>query len=93
MEFDLSAMKWRSIRLITDLILAVTLGSLAFSAVIFFLIRRTLLVPIRSVTQRIGQIAQASGTDVIVGMPEFASAEMVALAREVERACEVRRSD
>ncbi|MBW2291026.1 MAG: hypothetical protein JRG89_00155 [Deltaproteobacteria bacterium] len=89
MEFDLSPMKRRSIGLITDLVLAVAIGSLAFSAVIFVLIRRTLLDPIQSVTDRIGEIA-AGG--VSIKMPEFASAEMAALAREVERACETRHS-
>jgi hypothetical protein len=91
MEFDLSPMKRRSIRLITDLVLAVTIGSVAFSAMIFLLIRRTLLLPIRSVTERIGEIADGAGTGDLVKMPDFSSAEMMTLAREVERACEVRR--
>ena len=90
MEFDLSRMKQRSIRLITDLIIAVALGSLAFSAAIFLLIRRTLLEPIRSVTTRIGEIAD--GGDIRDGFAtlEFDSAEMIAMTREVERACEAR---
>jgi hypothetical protein len=92
MEFDLSPMKRRSIRLITDLVLAVAMGSLAFSAVIFLLIRRTLLVPIQSVTKRIGEIADGRESGESVKMPDFASAEMKALVREVERACEIRRS-
>jgi methyl-accepting chemotaxis protein len=92
MEFDLSPMKRRSVRLITDLILAVALGSLIFSAVIFFLIRRTLLDPIRSVTKRIGSIAEGRAGAGSVEMPEFGNAEIAALAREVERACELRRS-
>jgi len=91
MEFDLSPMKRRSIRLITDLVLAVTIGSVAFSAMIFLLIRRTLLLPIRSVTERISEIADGDQTGESVQMPDFASAEMMMLAREVERACEARR--
>jgi len=91
MEFDLSPMKRRSIRLITDLVLAVTIGSVAFSAMIFLLIRRTLLLPIRSVTERISEIADGDQTGESVQMPDFASAEMMMLAHEVERACEVRR--
>ncbi len=90
MEFDLTPMKRRSIRLITDLSLAVVLGSLIFSAMIFFLIRRALIEPIQSVTDRIGQIADAGADGELISMPEFSSAEMTALAREVERACEAR---
>jgi len=92
MEFDLSPMKSRSIRLITDLVLAVILGSLAFSAVIFFLIRRALLAPLQSVTEWVGEIAQGRTADASVEMPEFASAEIAALAREVERVCAARSS-
>jgi hypothetical protein len=91
MKFDLSAMKRRSIRLITDLVLAVAIGSVAFSGVIFLLIRSALLLPIRSVTQRISEIADGHETGDSVKMPDFTSAEMKALAREVERACEIRR--
>jgi hypothetical protein len=91
MEFDLSPMKRRSIRLITDLVLAVAIGSVGFSVVIFLLIRRTLLRPIQSVTERITEIADAGPTTESVHMPEFASAEIITLAREIERACEVRR--
>ena len=90
MEFDLSPMKRRSIRLITDLVLAVAIGSVVFSGVIFVLIRRTLLLPIKSVTQRIGDIADGDDVAGNAQMPEFASAEMKALAGEVERACAAR---
>jgi len=92
MEFDLSPMKRRSIRLITDLVLAVAIGSVAFSSVIFLLIRRTLLIPIKSVTQRIGDIADGDGAAESLQMPDFTSAEMKALASEVERACAVQKS-
>jgi methyl-accepting chemotaxis protein len=91
MEFDLSPMKRRSIRLITDLVLAVAIGSVAFSVMIFLLIRRTLLLPIRTVTERITEMADGDPRGESVQMPDFASAEMMKLAREVERACEVRR--
>jgi hypothetical protein len=91
MEFDLSPMKRRSIRLITDLVLAVAIGSVGFSVAIFLLIRRTLLKPIRSVTERISEIADGDDPGASVRMPEFTSAEMMKLAREVERACEVHR--
>jgi hypothetical protein len=87
MEFDLSPMKRRSIRLITDLVLAVAIGSVAFSGVIFLLIRRTLLIPIKSVTRRIGDIADGEDAAANAPMPDFASSEMKTLASEVERAC------
>jgi methyl-accepting chemotaxis protein len=91
MEFDLSPMKRRSIRLITDLVLAVMIGSVVFSVVIFLMIRRALFLPIQEVTKHISDIAdgRADGPQSGDGakMPEFASAEMRALAREVERAC------
>ena len=92
MEFDLSPMKRSSIRLITDLVLAVAIGSLAFSAVIFLLVRRTLLLPIQSVTERIGEIADANDLGEKVTLPTYTTSEMMALAHEVERACEIRRS-
>ena len=91
MEFDLSPMKRRSIHLITDLVLAVAIGSLVFSSVIFLLIRRALLQPIQSITERIAEIAEGRDIGQSIKMPEFESAEMTALAREVERACEARR--
>lgn len=87
MEFDLSPMKRRSIRLITDLVLAVAIGSVAFSVAIFLMIRRALFVPIKEVTQHISDIADGQQSGEAVKMPEFASVEMKALAREVERAC------
>jgi hypothetical protein len=90
MEFDLSPMKRRSIHLITDLVLAVAIGSLVFSSVIFLLIRRALLQPIQSITERIAEIAEGRDIGQSIKMPEFESAEMTALAREVERACEAR---
>lgn len=90
MEFDLTPMKRRSIGLITDLVLAVVLGSLFFSGLIFVLVRRALLLPIRSVTECIGEFASNAESGDTISMPEFSSAEMNALAREVERACEAR---
>lgn len=90
MDFDLSPMKRRSIRLITDLVIAVAIGSLVFSAAIFLLIRRTLLQPIRSITAKIGAIADGAEPGQITDMPEFDSAEVTELARAVERACAAR---
>jgi hypothetical protein len=56
------------------------------------LVRRTLLQPIHSVTERIGAMADGRDHGERIEMPEFASSEMTALAREVERACQVRRA-
>lgn len=90
MEFDLSPMKRRSIRLITDLVLAVAIGSVAFSLVIFLMIRRALILPIQEITKHVAEIADGQESGKSVKMPEFGSAEMTALANEVERACEAR---
>jgi hypothetical protein len=88
MYFDLSAMKQRSLRLIIDLVLAVVLGSLAFSLVIFLLVRRSLIDPIRQVTREIERIADAGpGSSPSLGLPEFESREMAGLASAVSRAC------
>lgn len=88
MHFDLSPMKRRSIRLIIDLVLAVTLGSLGFSIAIFLLIRRTLVQPIQAVTREISRIAADPNNEI--RMPDFSTTEMMGLAREVERACRAR---
>jgi len=92
MEFDLSPMKRRSIELIIDLVLAVAIGSLAFSGVIFLLVRRGLLKPVQSVTKCIREFADESDPGAHIELPDFSTAEMTALAREVERACETRRA-
>jgi len=91
MEFDLSPMKRRSVRLITDLVLAVAIGSVVFSTVIFVLVRRALLLPIKSVTKRIGDIADGAEIGKNADLSDFQSAELQMLASEVERACEARR--
>jgi hypothetical protein len=92
MEFDLSPMKSRSIRLITDLVLAVAIGSVVFSVVIFMMIRRSLFQPIQAVTKRVSEFSDAQSRSEDVKMPEFESAEMRALAMAVERACGSRSS-
>ena len=59
MRFDLSPMKRESIRLIIDLVLAVLIGSAAFSLVVYVLIRRMLLKPLHEVTHRVEEIGRA----------------------------------
>lgn len=84
MHFDLSSMRRESIRLIIDLILAVVIGSAVFSGIVYLLIRRSLVQPLRDVTRTIEQIE--AGSDP-VHMPEFETREMSALAHAIERAC------
>jgi hypothetical protein len=90
MQFDLGPMKERSVRLITDLVLATILGSVVFSFVIYWLIRRMLVKPIQKVTREIGRIADAAEAGAEVRMPRFETREMRELAEVVTRACEAR---
>jgi hypothetical protein len=84
MYFDLSPMKRESVRLIIALVLAVVAGSAAFSALVFWLVRQYLVVPLRHTTEALLDYDGASGA---VAMPEFASSEMRDLAHAVETAC------
>jgi len=83
MQFDLAPMKRESIRLIIDLVLAVAMGSIAFSAVVYWLVHRALVVPLRRATQEL--LAQA-GCET-VELPRFESREMIDLAEALDRAC------
>jgi hypothetical protein len=83
MHFDLSPMKRESLRLILDLVLAVVLGSLAFSAAIFWLIRRTLLQPLHEVTDRVEEFAAGHDPGPT---PSFGSRELAALMDALDRA-------
>ncbi len=85
MQFDLSPMKRDSIRLIIDLVLVVGFGSLAFSLVVFWLIRSSLLQPLRRITQRISKFEETR--DPLV-MPQFNTSEMRELAAALERVCQ-----
>jgi nitrate/nitrite-specific signal transduction histidine kinase len=84
MYFDLSSMKRESIRLIIDLCLAVVIGAALFSVLVFVLVRRMLVVPLRDVTRRVEQIEPGKE---LVPMPDFQSPEMTDLARAIEKAC------
>ncbi len=84
MHFDLSPMRRESVRLIIDLVLAVILASAVFSGVVYLLIRRSLVQPLRDVTRTIEQIEAGSGP---VDLPQFETREMSALADAIQRAC------
>lgn len=87
MHFDLSPMKRESLRLIFDLVVAVVLGSLAFSVAIFWLIRRYLLQPLHDVTERVEEFA--SGRDP-GPTPSFGSRELASLMDALDRARRVK---
>ena len=87
MRFDLAPMKRESIRLIIDLVLAVLLGSAAFSLVVFGLIRRTLLQPLHEVTHRVEAFAEGREPGP---PPEFETRELVSLMDALDRARRVR---
>jgi hypothetical protein len=84
MEFDLAPMKRESVRLIIDLVLAVALGSLVFSLVVFLLVRQSVVVPLREFVRTIDR-RHPNRPDVAA--PEFETAEMRSLVDAVERAC------
>jgi hypothetical protein len=83
MTFDLAGMKRESIRLIIDLVMAVIAGSAVFSLVVFLTVRRSLVIPLRELTETIDR----RHPDADVPMPEFDSIEMSGLVNAVERAC------
>jgi len=87
MEFDLSSMKRESVRLIIDLVLAVVVGSMIFSVVVFMLVRMSLVQPLREVRRRIEGIATG---DEPVRMPRFKTREMTELVAAIEQACHKR---
>jgi hypothetical protein len=87
MRFDLSPMKRESIRLIIDLVLAVLIGSAAFSLVVFVLIRRMLLRPLHQVTYRVEAFAEGREPGPL---PEFETREMASLMDALDRARRVK---
>lgn len=84
MEFDLAPMKRDSVRLIIDLVLAVVFGSLVFSAVVFLLIRQSVVMPLREFVETIDR-RHPDHPDIAA--PEFDTLEMRELVDAVERAC------
>jgi hypothetical protein len=88
MRFDLSPMKRESVRLIVDLVVAVILGSAVFSVIVFAIVRYSLLVPLRRVTQAIDALKPDAEP---VHMPDFESREMSELADAVVKACRLPR--
>jgi hypothetical protein len=83
MHFDLSPMRRDSVRLIIDLAIAVVLGSVAFSLAIFYLIRGTLVKPLRELSR---SIERSQRTGEPAQLPTFESREMEDLARVLEQA-------
>lgn len=84
MEFNLAPMKRESVRLIIDLVLGVVLGSLVFSAVVFMLVRQSVVLPLREFVETIDR-RHPNRPDVAA--PEFETVEMRDLVDAVERAC------
>jgi hypothetical protein len=84
MDFDLSVMKRESVRLIIDLVLAVIIGSAVFSLIVFLVVRRAMIIPLRNFTET---IEKRHPGDEHVSMPVFESSEMSDLVDAVERAC------
>ena len=82
MHFDLSLMKRNSIRLIIDLVLTVVFGSALFSVAVFFLVRRSLVLPLRGLTERIEGLAKSGER---LDLPGFDNREMSDLARALEK--------
>jgi hypothetical protein len=87
MHFDLSPMKRESMRLIIDLVFAVMLGSAAFSAAVYLLIRRSLLQPLHEVTRRVETFA--AGRE-LGPTPAFESRELQTLMDALDRARHVK---
>jgi hypothetical protein len=87
MHFDLSPMKRESIRLIVDMLVAVLVGSALFSAVVYFLIRRTLLDPLHEVTHRVEAFAEGREPGPL---PDFETREMDTLMQALDRARRVK---
>lgn len=87
MHFDLSPMRRESVRLIIDLVIAVVLGSAMFSGVVYLLIRRSLVGPLREVTRSIEEIADGQDPRAF---PDFETRELSALSDAVTRACRTR---
>jgi hypothetical protein len=84
MYFDLAPMKRESVRLIIDLVLAVVIGSGVFSLVVFLMVRRSLVDPLRDVTQTIERLHPEAGP---AELPGYESREMDELAQAVVKAC------
>ncbi len=81
MHFDLTAMKRESVRLILDLVIAVTLGAGVFSVAIYVLFRRALVRPLRDLARWVEAAARGDAGQP----PAFESREMNELLSSIER--------
>jgi hypothetical protein len=82
MHFDLAPMKRESVVLIITLVAAVILGSALFSVAVFLLIRRSLVIPLRSVTESIDRL---DPDREVLELPEHETREMADLSRALEK--------
>ncbi len=87
MHFDLSPLKRDSVRLIIDLIVAVCGGSAAFSAAVWWFVRRGLVDPLRDITRQIERMADSGQP---ADLPVCESHEMASLTSAIVRACHAR---
>jgi hypothetical protein len=81
MRFDLSPMKRSSVNLIIGLVAAVVLGSLVFSMAVFYLIRHSLVTPLRVATARYAKLGE---TGEAPDPPSFHTREMNDLVHAIE---------
>jgi methyl-accepting chemotaxis protein len=82
MYFDLTPMKRSSVRLIIDLVIAIAAGSALFSLAVFYVIRRSLVSPLRVLTASIERLERSSD---LIELPGMASRELSDLARALEK--------
>jgi hypothetical protein len=87
-HFDLSRMKRDSVQIIIDLVIAIVAGSLVFSVGIYFLVRNSLLVPLRTVTSHLATLETAP--EAQIQLPAFQTREMQDLGQTIERVCHAR---
>lgn len=84
MRFDLTPMKRDSIRIIIDLVIAVLVGSLLFSLGIFFLVRNSILRPLRTLND---EILRRESSEEPMDLPRFRSREMLELTTTIDHLC------
>jgi hypothetical protein len=82
MVFDLTPMKRRSVRLIIDLVVAIAVGSALFSLAVFYVVRRSLVSPLRVLTASIERLERSGDP---IELPGMANQELSDLARALEK--------
>ncbi|MFQ5415947.1 MAG: hypothetical protein ACE5FL_02750 [Myxococcota bacterium] len=84
MYFDLAPMKRNSVYLIIGLVIAVICGSIVFSLAVFYLIRHSLVAPLREAIERYEAVGPSGGS---LELPPSRSREVNDLVRAVAKAC------